>query len=121
MDVLTEADGYHEKTSGVRNTLRGLAGMAIMSPWYVFKFCIICFYTLPVSFFLVFSTIVINPSILSEHRMDLFQLVFDHYDKLFQYSITITVVVSLLVVTMTPVFYQFFLLVKEMVLSRLFK
>lgn len=121
MDVLTESDRYRENTSGIRGALRGLVGLAIMSPWYVLKFCIICFYTLPVSFFLVFSTIVINPSILSEHRMDLFQLVFDHYDKLFQYSITITVVASLLVVTMKPVLYQLLSLARDNVLSRLFK
>lgn len=120
MDVLTESNGSYEieKASGIRSALRGLTGLMVMSPWYVLKFCIVCFYTLPVSFFFVFSTIMINPSILSEHRMDIFQLVFDHYDKLFQYSITITVVMAFIVMMINPA-GQILGLLKQYLLNRM--
>ncbi len=110
-----------EKVTGIKKTLRGLAGTLIMSPCHLLKLGLVCFYTLPAGFFLVFSSIVINPSILSKNRMDLFQLAFDHYDKLFQYSITITIVISFLVVTLNPVFYRAFSLLRTAVISRLFK
>ncbi len=109
-----------EIVTGIKKALRGSAGALIMSPYYLLKLFLVFFYTLPVGFFLVFSSIVLNPAIISVNRMDLFQMVFDHYEKLFQYSITVTIVISFLVIT-HPVFYRVFSLLRMAVVSRLFK
>lgn len=116
MDALTKTDVNSEGTI-VISIMSRIVSLLVMSPWYVCKFSLVCFYTLPVSFFFVFSTIVINPSILSSQRRDLFQLIFDHYDKLFQYSISITVAVSFIVMIMSPLKYAL-ASVSQVLLSR---
>lgn len=101
MDAITKTN-TESKGASMNSIMSRIVGFLVMIPWYVCKFSVVCFYTLPVSFFFVVSSIVISPSILSSQRRDLFQLIFDHYEKLFQYSISITVIVSFIVMMMNP-------------------
>ena len=92
--------------SPAKHILRVLLGSLVLSPYYLLKYTVTCVYTFPVGFFFVLCSMLLDPSIVAGDKYNVLQMIVDNFQNVFNYSFTLTLGISLVVMLLDPL-HQF--------------
>jgi ABC-type multidrug transport system fused ATPase/permease subunit len=77
--------------------LKGVLGLTTLLAYQALRFILIAVFSFPVALIYVISALLLDPSIPASSKHHLPQLVIDRFNQVFQYSVTLAILLSVCV------------------------